>query len=366
MFPATSKERSAIAAVNQAKWKELPALLSSAGVEAVVLDNYDFYGELIPMRLGMRYAVLSNALHFDYSGHTPLCVYGWAHQNTPAARERNRAGVAKFTRMLRRSNAALIAKAEKAGIDANWEDPSSSFSDLPWITQCPPEFDFQTSHWPRHFHHAGPFHDGKGRPDPGFPWEKLTGEPLVYASMGTVQNGNAEVVRQIAAAASTHKDLQLVLSLGQVLRPEQIGPVASNTIIVNQAPQLELLKRASLCVTHAGFNTVLEALTQGVPLLAIPVTNDQPGVASRIADQRTGAVASLDRLEPASLSGLMEEVLHRPVYLDKACSLQNAIAKRNGLSAAADLLEGAFGRPLRPKQLDRGRLSPNIKEECKD
>jgi UDP:flavonoid glycosyltransferase YjiC (YdhE family) len=44
----------------------------------------------------------------------------------------------------------------------------------------------------------------------------------------------------------------------------------SNTIIVSHAPQLELLKRTSVCITHAGLNTVLESLAQGVPQVAIP------------------------------------------------------------------------------------------------
>ena len=45
-------------------------------------------------------------------------------------------------------------------------------------------------------------------------------------------------------------------------------------IVVNRAPQLELLKRATLCITHAGLHTTLEALARGVALAAIPVTND--------------------------------------------------------------------------------------------
>jgi hypothetical protein len=73
----------------------------------------------------------------------------------------------------------------------------------------------------------------------------------------------------------------LVLAIGAQLDPEQIGPVPSNAIIVKRAPQLELLKQSSVCITHAGLNTVLEALSQGVPQVAIPVTHDQPGVAAR-------------------------------------------------------------------------------------
>jgi zeaxanthin glucosyltransferase len=338
----------AIAQITKLKWRTFPKLLSSTGIDALVVDNYDFYGEIIPMRLGMPYAILSNALHFDYSGRTSLCVYDWAHENTPEAVRRNRQGVLNFTQMLIRSNAEVIAQAEKAGIRANWEDPSSLFSDRPWVTQCPREFDFESSHWPKQFHYAGPFHDGKGRPELVFPWDRLTGEPIVYASMGTVQNGNAQVFGTIVAAVSKHKAAQLVLAIGNVLSPEQIGPVPNNAIVVNRAPQLELLKKASVCITHAGFNTVLEALTQGVPQIAIPVTNDQPGVAARIAHKKTGKTTSLDGLDASNLSVLLDEVLNNPIYRENSRSIQNAIARKNGLSLAADLLEQAFGLTHNP------------------
>ena len=337
-----------IAALNEVKWRTLPNLLSATGIDALVVDNYDFYGEIIPMRLGMPYAIVSNALHFDYSGYTPLCVYDWAHENSPEAITRNRQGVSKFTQMLIRSNSELIAQAERAGIRANWEDPSSLFSNRPWITQCPQEFDFESSHCPKQFHYAGPFHDGKGRLDFPFPWDQLTGEPIVYASMGTVQVGNSDVFSAIAAAVSKHKGLQLVLAIGNVLRPEQIRAVPNNAIVVNNAPQLELLKKASVCITHAGFNTVLEALTQGVPQIAIPVTNDQPGVAARIANKKTGKTTFLNGLDVSNLSALLDEVINNPIYRDNSRSIQKAIAKKNGLSVAADLLEQAFGLARNP------------------
>ena len=89
-----------------------------------------------------------------------------------------------------------------------------------------------------------------------------------------------------------------------------------NAIVVSNAPQLELLKKASICVTHAGFNTVLEALTQGVPQIAIPITNDQFGIAARIADKQTGTVASLEGLDPSRLSGHFDEVLNNPVIAE--------------------------------------------------
>jgi zeaxanthin glucosyltransferase len=65
----------ALAKVAEVRWRELPKLLAANGIDALV-DTYDFYGEVVPMYLGMPFAILSTALHFDYSGYTPLRVYG--------------------------------------------------------------------------------------------------------------------------------------------------------------------------------------------------------------------------------------------------------------------------------------------------
>ena len=57
-----------------------------------------------------------------------------------------------------------------------------------------------------------------------------------------------------------------------------------------RTPQLDLIKRASAVITHAGLNTVLESLSEGVPLVCIPLGNDQP--VSRRASKRTEQVWS--------------------------------------------------------------------------
>jgi len=323
--------------------KSLPAVVGANGIDALVLDTVQFYAELGPIQLGMPYIQVAAAVHLDFSGYTPLCLYGWPHQTTPAALARNREGVTNLVTLLESVNEGVKAHAESAGLKIDWEDPDSTLSPLASITQVPRAFDFESSHWPSQFHHTGPFHDGKGRENVDFPWERITGEPLIYASMGTILNGRIDVFRTIVTALAKHKDLQLVLSVGDEVDPEKIGPVPNNAIIVKQAPQLELLKQTSVCITHAGLNTVLESLAQGVPQVAIPVTYDQPGVAARIADKQTGVVTSLDKLTADHLSALLNEVLSNCTYRDNARTLQNAIAEANGLSIAADLVEESLG-----------------------
>jgi zeaxanthin glucosyltransferase len=323
--------------------KSLPAVVQANGIDALLIDTVQFYAELGAIHLGMPYIHVSNALHFDFSGYTPLSAYDWPHQTNPPALARNREGVAKFAKILENASAGVKAYAKRAGLEIDWETPHSTLSPLASITQTPSAFDFESAHWPPQFHHTGPFHDGKGREKLDFPWERLTGEPLIYASMGTILNGRLDVFRTIVAALAKHKGLQLVLSIGDQLDPEQIGPVPNNAIIVRQAPQLELLKQTSVCITHAGLNTVLESLAQGVPQVAVPVTFDQPGVAARIAHNQTGVVTSLDKLTADHLSTLLDEVLTNSTYQDNAGKLQKAIAKANGLSRAADLIEQSLG-----------------------
>jgi zeaxanthin glucosyltransferase len=65
--------------------KSLPAILRATGVDALLLDTGQFYAELAAMQLGMPYIHVSAALHLDYTGYTPLCLYEWRHLTTPFA-----------------------------------------------------------------------------------------------------------------------------------------------------------------------------------------------------------------------------------------------------------------------------------------
>ena len=342
-----------VLAQTEAILKSLPEIVRTNDVDALLLDTVQFYAELGPMQLGMPYIQVSNGLHFDYSGWTPLCLYDWPHDISPTGLARNREGVAKWADLLASVNGGLRAHAESVGLKVDWNDLSSTLSPFVSITQTPSAFDFESSHWPAQFHHTGPFHDGSGRKKMDFPWERLTGEPLFYASMGTILNGRLDVFRTIVAAVAKHKGVQLVLSVGDQVDPRQIGPAPGNAIIVKQAPQLELLKQTSVCITHAGLNTVLESLAQGVPLVAIPVTYDQPAVAARIAHKQTGVVTSLDKLTVDHLSSLLEKVLNNGTYRENARKLQKAIAEANGLSIAADLVEESLGGRKKDRQSAR-------------
>ncbi len=160
--------------------------------------------------------------------------------------------------------------------------PNDNYSQLAQLSQAPAEFEFPRQNLPQWFHLTGPYHSAASREPVPFPYEQLTGKPLIYASMGTLQNRLIAVFEKIAEACEG-LNAQLVISLGGSAKPELLPELPGNPLVVEYAPQLELLKQATLMVTHAGMNTTMECLKNGVPMVAIPVTNDQPGVAARIA-----------------------------------------------------------------------------------
>src|SRR5260370_11680394 len=54
----------AIAKVAEVRWRELRKLLPANGIDALALEDCDFYGEVVPVDLGMPYAIRSTPLHF--------------------------------------------------------------------------------------------------------------------------------------------------------------------------------------------------------------------------------------------------------------------------------------------------------------
>jgi MGT family glycosyltransferase len=326
--------------------EHLPGKIAATGVNALVLDTLYRLLELVPMQLRLPYVQIWNVLHFDFSGSTPLALYSWPHETSSEAHARNVAGLQIALEFREAMMPIAQSYAKRNGLEIDWNNPAATVSKLAVITQTPKEFDFPIANLPPQFHYAGPFHSSDGREPVPFPWEKLTGQPLIYASMGTLVNGRSDVYGIILEAVGEFPEMQAVLSVGRNFNPGDLGPIPSNTIVVRIAPQIELLKRAALCITHAGLNTALEALSHGVPMVAIPIGYDQPGVAARIAYHGVGEFVEIGNLTARHLLELIVKIKVNPNYRAKARWFQEILGEIGGLDVAADIIERVFGEHL--------------------
>src|SRR5262249_8182355 len=156
------------------------------------------------------------------------------------------------------------------------------FSGLAQVAQLPAALELPGRILPPHVHHSGPWIATAARAPVDFPWSRLDpARLLVYVSMGTLQNGLLRTFRMIAEGCAG-LGLQLVISMGGGQDPALLRDLPGDPVVVGYAPQLELIRRSALTVSHGGLNTVLESLAEGVPTVVLPVTYDQPGGGARV------------------------------------------------------------------------------------
>ena len=339
-YKAFRHTRDSIIRVIEVIIRQLPAMLREDNVELMLVDQVSMGGGTASELAGVPFLSICNALMVNRDELAPPFFTNWPYRSDRIGRLRNWAGNTFFEVFGRPLLRTLNDLRREHGLRP-FERMSQEHSKLGQIAQQPAEFEFPRRSLPENVHFTGPWHDPSSRPAVEFPFEKLDGRPLVYASMGTLQNRQHFIFRVIAEACAG-LDVQLVLSLGGGGKPEDLGKLAGKPIVVEFAPQLELLKRAAMCITHAGLNTALECLSNGVPMLAIPIANDQPGVAARIVWTGTGEMVPLSKLSTASLRTEVRRVLGDQRYPDRARKLQEAIRSRDGISMAAALIEEAL------------------------
>jgi zeaxanthin glucosyltransferase len=316
---------------------EAPKAIEAAGIELLLVDQTSFGGGTVADVLKLPFISVASALMLNRETGVPPINSNWSYSPAWWAKLRNQFSY----RLLSRITQPVVTTVAEYRREWNLSphlSPNDTYSQLAQICQQPAEFEFPRQQLPQCFHFTGPYSQPISREPASFPFEKLTGQPLIYASTGTLQNQLSGVFKNIAQAC-VGLDAQLVIALGGGSNPKSLPNLPGSPLVVGYAPQLELLQKATLTITHAGMNTVLESLSNGVPMVAIPIANDQPGVAARIAWTGTGEVITLPKLTSSRLQGAIKKVLTNDIYKQNAVRLQAAISCAGGVSRAADIVE---------------------------
>lgn len=158
--------------------------------------------------------------------------------------------------------------------------------------------------------------------------------PLVLATLGSntghMLTAKTSPLTRIVAALG---ELQCtaVVALGADADPTTWpGPHPDNVHLVPFVQQRLLLPACDLFVTHAGFGGIQEALTAGVPMVALPLYAEQPANASRLAQLGVGLTTPPDS-EPTELSSACRRVLDDPTFRHAARGFQRRILGLPGI-----------------------------------
>lgn len=174
------------------------------------------------------------------------------------------------------------------------------------------------------------------RPEvPEFPYDQLTGDRLIYISLGTLFTNHLEFFRACVKAFGNGK-YQVVMSIGRNVALSDLGPLPSNFIVRDFVPQLEILQRAALFITHGGMNSASEGMYYGVPLIVVPQAQDQFYVAKRVTRLKAGKMLLMKNVNPQRLRQVAQEILDNPLYAHNSALVGSSFRASGGYIRAAD------------------------------
>jgi zeaxanthin glucosyltransferase len=316
-----------------------PEAVRRSGAEALLVDEADM-GGTVAEHLCMPFVSIAMFPPLIQDARIPPFCFGWPAGDGVFTRLRNTLGFRLLSRVAAPIYTVVNEQRRAWGLKP-LQRAVDALSPMAQITQLPEALEFDISGKPAFLHYTGPFVDARQRAPVAFPWDRLDGRPLVYASLGTLQNGSEAIFRTIAEACA-RLPVQLVLSLGGGLAADALGALRGDPIVVDYAPQLEIVQKASVVITHGGLNTVLESLAAGAPVVAIPLGNDQPGVAARVAARGAAIVVPRRKLNAARLREALGRVLEERAFREAAGRLRDAMASVDALNRAADIIERAL------------------------
>ena len=166
-------------------------------------------------------------------------------------------------------------------------------------------------------------------------------EKLIYISMGTVNNDMMPLYKRfINALADT--EYQVIISVGNLVSMDDFGTLPENVSVSAHVDQIAVLKEADVFVTHCGMNSVSEGLYFGVPLIMLPQTSEQGGVAERVL--QLGAGVKLKKTDIMSIRSAVETIFVDATYRENAEKIAEGFKCCSGAKGAADKIISVCGK----------------------
>lgn len=165
--------------------------------------------------------------------------------------------------------------------------------------------------------------------------------PIAYISLGSIISNKGFCKECIRAFGD--KDISVILNTGRV-RPETLGKIPGNIYAYSFVPQLEVLQNANVFLTHCGMNSVNEAMTYGVPMVAMPFINDQVSNAKRIIELAIGKKVRSFPSSGRQIYRTVEEVCNDEHIQNRSKEVQGLIKRETTLEEVISRIEDLLVR----------------------
>ena len=166
---------------------------------------------------------------------------------------------------------------------------------------------------------------------------QLTADDRAYRAAQEGMVGDPEFQAMIAAVSD--EVVNVIVTVGRTQDPMALGPQPPNVHVERYIPQTLVLPYCDMVITHGGYNTIMGALSVGLPMVVVPIAADQPDNAARCAALGVGRVVQPFERTTQAIGAAAREVLGQAMYGDNARRVRNEIRRLPGLQRGVALLE---------------------------
>lgn len=323
----------ATAEVSRLLLDRAPVVLDRIGADAIIADAVEPAGPLIAQHMGLPHVVSVTGLPLLREAGVPPPFLGWRYRADALGRFRNRGGYAVSDRLMRPITAQLDDYRRR------WRLPPTPAARL-YVAQCPRSLDYPRSELPAAFHYGSSWRAASSAPVV-LPRD---GRALVFCSLGTLQGSRRALFARMASACAGI-GARAVIAHGGGLTEAEAATLPGDPLVRAFWPQQAVLDQCAAAVLHGGFNSVLDALAAGLPMLVLPIAFEQPATAARVV--RLGAGAVLPRwASSARLARALDMVIRDPAYRRAAQAIAAEMAQAGGAAAAAAAISAALAPPI--------------------
>lgn len=167
-----------------------------------------------------------------------------------------------------------------------------------------------------------------------------TKKPIIYVSLGSIHNDDLTFYKTCIAALKD-SPYQVIMSIGKRIKLSKLGKVPADFFIKDYLPQLEILRRASVFVTHGGMNSINESLYFGVPMLFFPIIQEQKLNATRV-EQLGAGIYPRKPVDEALLRNLIDRLMTDPKYKNSARTIGRTMIEAGGYLKGVSVLNDTF------------------------
>ena len=287
--------------------------------DCIVADSMAVWGKAVAKKLGIPYVCSTTTFAFN-------------RESAKIMPHSLKETVSMITSMGKVN--AQVKRLQRAGYPVkSILDLIGSDETIPTVVYTSPLFQPRAESFPKHFAFVGP------SIRPARSKIEKTEKKLVYISMGTVNNDMLPLYRACIQAVKG-SNWQVILSVGDQVDVKALGTLPENVSAYSTVDQIAVLEQADVFLTHCGMNSASEGLYFGVPLVTLPHTSEQGGVAARA--EQLGAGLRLKKTTPAAIRSALETVMNTPSYRENAAKIADSFRACGGAKAAADCIEACF------------------------